>query len=79
MHQGGGDPTHADTRRSQTKPTLKGQTYVDQLMIVSLLEVIQDGRVIQVCQVGHVLAFLVLGRVHLPYQVLLEVLGLLET
>lgn len=51
-------------------------TYVDQLMIVSLLKVIQDRRVIEVGQVGHVLSFLVLGGVDLAHQIFLEVFDL---
>lgn len=51
-------------------------TYVDQFVIVSLLKVIEDGSVVEVGQVGHVLVFLVLGRVHLSHFILLEVLGL---
>lgn len=45
-------------------------------MVISLLQIIQYGSVVEVCQVGHILAFLVLRRVDLAYQVLLEVFGL---
>lgn len=41
-------------------------TYVDQLGLVSGLEVMKYRRLVEVGQVGHVLALLKLGRVHLP-------------
>ena len=40
-------------------------TYVDQLGLVASLEVVEDRGLIEVGQVGHVLALLKLGRVHL--------------
>lgn len=51
-------------------------TYVNKLMVVTLLQVIQHRGVVQVCQVGHILAFLVLGRVHLSHKIFLEIFGL---
>ena len=47
---------------------------VDQLNEVALLQVVEHRGVVEVGQVGHVLAFLVLGRVHLGDLLLLEVL-----
>ena len=47
---------------------------VDQPLYVALVQVEQDGGVIEVGQVGHVLAAVVLGRVDLGHQVLLELL-----
>ena len=41
--------------------------YIDEPLDVSLLEVEEDRRVVEVGQVGHVLATVVLGRVHLGY------------
>lgn len=49
-------------------------TYIDQLCLVSGLEIVQDGRIVQKGQVGHVLALLVLGWIHLSDLVLLEFL-----
>ena len=40
-------------------------TYIDESLYVSLLEVEEDGRVVEVGQVGHVLAAVILRRVHL--------------
>jgi hypothetical protein len=42
-------------------------------MVVSLLEVMQDRSIIKVCQVGHILAFFILGGVDLRHLFLLEV------
>lgn len=52
-------------------------TYVNELMVVSLLEVMQDRSIIKVCQVGHILAFFILGGVDLSHLFLLEVLILM--
>ena len=49
---------------------------VDELIHIANLQVVQDGRVVQVCQVGHILAFLVLGWVDLMDLVLLVLLSL---
>ena len=40
-------------------------TYVDHHGVVSLAEVVEDGGLVEECQVGHVLGLLVLGRVDL--------------
>ena len=49
-------------------------THVDELGVVALLQVVQHRSVVQVGQVGHVLALLKLGRVHLLQRRLLELL-----
>lgn len=53
-------------------------TYVNKLMVISLLQVIQNRSVVEVCQVGHILAFFVLRWVDLAYKILLEVFCLWE-
>lgn len=52
-------------------------TYVNEFMVVSLLEVMQDRSIIKVCQVGHILAFFILWGVDLIHLFLLEVLILM--
>ena len=49
---------------------------VDQPLDVPLVQVEEHGGVVEVGQVGHVLAAVVLGRVHLGDQLLLVLLGL---
>jgi hypothetical protein len=56
----------------------KTRVSIDKLVIVSLLEIMQYGSVVEVCQIGHILSFLVFGRVDLGHLVLLEVLLLFE-
>lgn len=51
-------------------------TYVDQLVVVSLFQVVQYRGVVQVGQVGHVLGLLILGRVHLAHLLLLKIFHL---
>ena len=51
--------------------------YVNELGVVTLFQVVQDRRVVEVRQVGHILGLLILGRVDLRQLVLLEVLVLL--
>jgi len=46
---------------------------VNELNVVSLLEVMQDRSIIKVCQAGHILAFLILGGVDLRNLFFLEV------
>lgn len=48
-------------------------SYVDELVVVTLFQIVQDRRIVEVCQVGHVLSLLILGRVHLLEQVFLHV------
>lgn len=50
----------------------RGGTYVDQLVVISLPQVVQNGRLVEVGQVGHVLDFFILGRVHLVHLVFLQ-------
>ena len=45
-------------------------------MVVTLFEVMQYRSIIKICQVGHILAFFILGGVDLTHQILLEVLVL---
>ena len=52
--------------------TEEARVGVDQLVHVSDPQVPQHRRVVEVGQVGHVLAAVELGRVHLAHQVLLE-------
>jgi len=47
-------------------------TYVDQLVDVTSPQVVKDGGIVEVSQVGHVLGFFVFGRVHLLQLILLE-------
>lgn len=51
-------------------------TYVDQFAVVTLLEVVQHRRLVQVGQVGHVFGFLEFRRVHLGQLVLAELFRL---
>ena len=46
--------------------------YINQLALIARFQVPQDRRLIQVGQVGHVLALLKLGRIDLPNQLRLE-------
>ena len=48
---------------------------VDQPLDISLVQVEQDGRIVEIGQVGHVLAAVVFGRVDLGHQLLLVFLG----
>lgn len=47
-------------------------TYVNQFGVVALLEIVQNGRVVQVSQIGHVLDALELWRIHRVALVFLE-------
>ena len=51
-------------------------TYVDELLDVADLEVMEDGGVVEVGESGHVLAHVELGRVHLGHLILFELLHL---
>jgi len=46
-------------------------TYVDQLVVVSLSQVMEHRGIVKVCQVGHILGFFVFRRVHLLEQIFL--------
>lgn len=51
-------------------------TYVDQFAVVTLLQVVQHRRLVQVGQVGHVLGLLEFRRIHLGQLVLAELFRL---
>lgn len=51
-------------------------TYVDEAVEVSCPEIVQHRGFVQVGHVGHVVAHLELGRVHLLHMILLEGLNL---
>lgn len=71
-------------RQSPLRPRKRGKgasispslPYVDELGVVTLLQVVENRSIVEVGQIGHVLGFLILGRVHLLQLILLEVLGL---
>lgn len=52
-------------------------THIDQSHVVALPEIVQDGRLVQICKVGHVLRLLELGRVYLGEVVLFQVAHLM--
>ena len=52
-------------------------TYVDKLGLITLAQVMQHGSVIKICQVGHIISLLILGRIDLTDKVFLVVLGLI--
>ena len=56
--------------------TEESRVGVDQPLDVPLVQVEQDGRIVEVGQVGHVLATVILGGVDLGDQLLLVLLGL---
>lgn len=47
-------------------------TYVDKFMVISLFKIVQDGGVIEICQVGHILTFLVFRWIYLSNLFFLE-------
>ena len=51
-------------------------TYVDEFGVITLLEVVQNTRFVQVRQVGHVFDFFELWRVHLVALIFLQFLFL---
>ena len=65
-------------QRTHNITKISADTYVDHFGLVARLEVPQHRRLVQVGQVGHVLALLELGRVHLGDLVALEALFLKE-
>lgn len=89
-HRGGNIPeTKTQARKGAVKARSSGawprassveigpvRTYVDQLVVVSLFQVVQYRGVVQVGQVRHVLGFLILGRVHLAHLFLLKIFHL---
>jgi hypothetical protein len=50
---------------------------IDEFLVVSPAEIEEDGRIIEIGQVGHILTTVELGGIHLSYKVLLVFLGLL--
>lgn len=52
-------------------------TYVDQLVVVTLLQVMQHRGIVKVCQVGHILRFLVFRGIDLAQLIFLEIFRLL--
>ena len=45
-------------------------TYINESRVVSLLDVVEDGGLVEAGEVGHVLLLVVLGRVHLLHVIL---------
>jgi hypothetical protein len=45
-------------------------TYIDEPRVVSLLDVVEDGGLVEAGEVGHVLLLVILGRVHLLHVIL---------
>ena len=68
----------SDIQRTYNIAKISADTYVDHFGLVARLEVPQHRRLVQVGQVGHVLALFELGRVHLGDLVALEALFLKE-
>lgn len=60
------------TARSETP---RG-TYVDELVVVTLLQVMQYGGIVKICQVGHILSFLVFRGIDLCQLIFLEIFRL---
>lgn len=52
-------------------------TYVDQLVVVTLLQVMQHRGIVKICQVGHILRFLVFRGIDLANLIFLEIFRLL--
>ena len=59
-------------RTCSASHALHKNTYVDQFGEVSLLEIVKDRGIVQVCQVGHILTFFVFWRIQLLQQILLQ-------
>lgn len=53
-------------------------TYVDEFMVVTLLQIVKDRSVVKVCQVGHILCLLIFWWIDLCDQIFLEIFGLIE-
>ena len=56
----------------KSKFTETSDTHVDQLCKIPLLQVVKDRGIVEICQVGHVLAFFVLWRIQLLEKVFLQ-------
>ena len=44
-------------------------TYINQFVFVTCFQIVKHTGIVQVCQVGHILSLLILGRIHLLQQV----------
>lgn len=53
-------------------------TYIDELVVVSLPQVMEHRGIVKVCQVRHILSFFVFRWVHLLERIFLEVFRLLS-
>lgn len=53
-------------------------TYVDEFMVVTLLQIVKDRSIVKVCQVGHILCLLIFWWIDLCDQIFLEIFGLIE-
>lgn len=53
-------------------------TYIDELVVVSLPQVMEHRGIVEVCQVRHILSFFVFRWVHLLEHIFLEVFRLLS-
>lgn len=62
---------HPEAEREK-EALLRGHTYVDQLRRVSLSQIVQHTRIVQVGEAGHVFALFVFGRVQLLQLVFLD-------
>lgn len=51
-------------------------TYVDQLMVVSLLQVMEDRSIVKIGQIGHIFGFLVFWWIDLLEKIFLKITGL---
>lgn len=56
--------------------TGKAITYIDELVVISLPQVMEHRGIVKVCQVRHILSFFVFRRVHLLELIFLEVFRL---
>lgn len=46
---------------------IRGGTYIDQARVISVFDVVQHRGLIEACQLGHILDFVELWRIHLLY------------
>jgi len=68
-----GDPSNTKATGCSPKPL----TYVDELMVITLFKIVQNGGIVKIGQVGHIFSFLILRWVHLGHLFLLECFFLL--
>lgn len=62
--------------QSASKAHRTQNTYVDQLVVVSLPQVMQNRSVVKIGQVGHIFGFLVFWRIDLWEEIFLQIAGL---